>query len=83
MLRFIRAGIKFCQHARPDALHLRSVVRTIARPLVQRARVRASVREHMSSPCLIVMQAHHAMANRTFRIQRVKPPSTQQFYEFD
>jgi len=60
MLCFVRAGFEFRQHARPDALHLRGVVRAIARALVQRARVRPSVRKHVSSPCLVVMQSHHA-----------------------
>ena len=73
MLCFVRAGFEFRQHAGPDALHPRRIVRAIARAFVQRARVRASVRKHVSSPCLVVMQANHAMANRTFRIQRVKP----------
>jgi hypothetical protein len=41
------------------------------------------VRKHVSSPCLVVMQANHAMANGTFRIQRVKPLSTHQLYKFD
>jgi len=83
MLCFVRAGFEFRQHARPDALHLRGVVRAIARALVQRARVRPSVRKNVSSPCLVVMQLHHAMANGTFRIQRVKLPSTHQLYKFD
>jgi hypothetical protein len=83
MLCFVRAGFEFRQHARPDALHPRGVVRAIARALVQRARVRPSVRKHVSSPCLVVMQSHHAMANGTFRIQRVKPLSTHQLYKFD
>jgi hypothetical protein len=29
------------------------------------------------------MQANHAMANRTFRIERVKPLPPQQLYKFD
>jgi hypothetical protein len=29
------------------------------------------------------MQANHTMANRTFRIERVKPPSPQQLDKFD
>jgi hypothetical protein len=32
----------------------------------------------MSSPGFVVMQANHAVANRTFRIKRVKPPFSQQ-----
>ena len=35
----------------------------------------------MSSPGFVVMQANHAVANRTFRIQRVKPPFSQQLYQ--
>ena len=83
MMRFVRAGVEFRQHIRTDALHLRRVVRAIARSFVQRARVRASVGKHVSSPGLIVMQPNHTMANRTFRIKRVKPPSPQQLYKFN
>ena len=83
MLRFVRAGVEFRQHIRTDALHLRRIVCAIARAFVQRARVRASVRKYVSSPGLVVMQANHAMANRTFRIERVKPPSPQQLYKFN
>jgi hypothetical protein len=36
----------------------------------------------MSSPGFVVMQANHAVANRTFRVQRVKPPFSQQLYQF-
>ena len=74
-MRFVRAGVEFRQHARPDALNLRRIVRAITRALVQGAGVRASVRKYVSSPRAVVMQANHAMANRTFRIERVKAPS--------
>jgi hypothetical protein len=83
MLRFVRARVEFRQHIRTDTLHLRRIVRAIPRPFVQRARVRTSVCNKVSSPRLVVMQANHLMAKRTFRIERVKPPSTQQFYNFD
>jgi len=36
------------------------------------------MRVHMSSPGFVVMQANHAVANRTFRIKGVKPPFSQQ-----
>src|SRR5262249_42692979 len=35
----------------------------------------------MSSPGFIVMQANNAVTNRTFRIEGVKPPFSQQFYQ--
>jgi hypothetical protein len=41
------------------------------------------MRKHMSSPGFVVMEANYAVANWTFRIQGVKPPSSQQLYEFD
>ena len=81
VLWLIRTRVKFRQHARPDTLHLCGVMRAVARPFVQGPRVCASVRVHMSSPGFVVMQANHAVANRTFRIQRVKPPFSQQLYQ--
>ena len=82
-MRFVRAGVEFRPHARPEALHLLRIVRAVARAFVQRARARASVRKHVSSPGLVVMQANHAIANRTFRIERVKSLCPQQLYKFD
>jgi hypothetical protein len=36
----------------------------------------------MPSPGFVVMQANHAVANRTFGIQGVRPPTPEQFYKF-
>src|SRR5262249_62303887 len=35
----------------------------------------------MSSPGFVVMQANNAATNRTFRIEGVKPPFSQQLYQ--
>jgi hypothetical protein len=38
------------------------------------------MREHMSAPCFIDMQANGLLANRTLREKRVNAPSTKELY---
>lgn len=70
---FIRPRVELRLSARTETPQLGGVVRAVARPLVQGVRIGASMHEEVPPAGFIVMQAYHLMADRAFRIERMKP----------
>jgi hypothetical protein len=79
MLTFVRARIEIRRNARAETSDFRGIMLAVARPFVQSA----SMLEYVPPPGSVDVEANHSSADRTWRSQRMKPPSAKELEELN